>query len=127
MATNHYFNHYGTNTADQRLVENLIIESIQTYGIDVYYLPRTLNDEDTIYGEDNTASYNSAHMVEMYIKNVDGFEGEGDFIAKFGIQIKDQITFSVSRRRWTELQVPGEGRNAAPQEGDLIYFPLTGA
>jgi len=125
MATNQYFNLHGTNTPEQRLIENLNIEAIQTFGTDVYYCPRTLNDEDTLMGEDNTASYNSAHTIEMYIKSVDGFEGEGDFISKFGLQIKDQITFTVARRRWAELNVQGEGRADAPAEGDLIYFPTT--
>ena len=127
MATNQYFNLHGTNTPEQRLIENLNIEAIQTFGTDVYYCPRTLNDEDTLMGEDNTASYNSAHTIEMYIKSVDGFEGEGDFISKFGIQIKDQITFTVARRRWAELNVQGEGRADAPAGGDLIYFPTTGS
>jgi hypothetical protein len=63
----------------------------------------------------------------MYIKSIDGFEGEGDFISKFGLQIKDQITFTVARRRWAELNVQGEGRAEAPHEGDLIYFPTTGS
>ena len=127
MATNQYFNLHGTNTPEQRLIENLNIEAIKTFGIDVYYCPRTLNDEDTLMGEDNTASYNSAHTIEMYIKSIDGFEGEGDFISKFGIQIKDQITFTVARRRWAELNVQGEGRADAPAGGDLIYFPTTGS
>jgi len=86
-----------------------------------------LNDEDTLMGEDNTASYNSAHTIEMYIKSVDGFEGDGDFISKFGLQIKDQVTFTVANRRWTELNVQGDGRADAPHEGDLIYFPTTSA
>jgi hypothetical protein len=127
MATNQYFNLHGTNTPEQRLIENLNIEAIQTFGTDVYYCPRTLNDEDTLMGDDNTASYNSAHTIEMYIKSIDGFEGEGDFISKFGLQIKDQITFTVARRRWAELNVQGEGRADAPAEGDLIYFPTTGS
>ena len=127
MATNQYFNLHGTNTPEQRLIENLNIEAIKTFGIDVYYCPRTLNDEDTLMGDDNTSSYNSAHTIEMYIKSVDGFEGEGDFISKFGLQIKDQITFTVARRRWAELNVQGEGRADAPAEGDLIYFPTTGS
>ena len=127
MATNQYFNLHGTNTPEQRLIENLNIEAIQTFGTDVYYCPRTLNDEDTLMGDDNTASYNSAHTIEMYIKNVDGFEGEGDFISKFGLQIKDQITFTVARRRWAELNIQGEGRATNPHEGDLIYFPTTGS
>ena len=127
MATNPYFNLHGTNTPEQRLIENLIIESIKTYGTDVFYCPRTLNDEDTLMGEDNTSSYNSAHTIEMYIKSVDGFEGEGDFISKFGLQIKDQITFTVAKLRWAELNVQGEGRAESPAEGDLIYFPTTEA
>ena len=127
MSTNPYFNHHGTNTPEQRLVESLTIESIKTYGIDVYYLPRTLNDEDTLMGEDNTASYNSAHTIEMYIKSMDGFECEGDFISRFGLQIKDQITFTVARRRFRELGMTTDGRADAPHEGDLIYFPTTSA
>ena len=127
MATNQYFNLHGTNTPEQRLIENLNIEAIKTFGMDVYYCPRTLNDEDTLMGDDNTSSYNSAHTIEMYIKSIDGFEGEGDFISKFGLQIKDQITFTVARRRWAELNVQGEGRADAPTEGDLIYFPTTGS
>ena len=127
MSTNPYFNHHGTDTPEQRLVENLMIESIKTYGIDVYYLPRTLNDEDTLMGEDNTASYNSAHTIEMYIKSTDGFEGEGDFISRFGLQIKDQITFTVAIRRFRELGLTSDGRADMPHEGDLIYFPTTSA
>ena len=127
MATNQYFNLHGTNTPEQRLIENLNIEAIKTFGIDVYYCPRTLNDEDILMGEDNTASYNSAHTIEMYIKSVDGFEGEGDFISKFGLQIKDQITFTVAKRRFGELGMTTDGRADMPHEGDLIYFPTTSA
>lgn len=127
MATNPYFNHHGTNTPENRLIENLMIESIKTYGIDVYYLPRTLNNEDTLMGEDASASYNSAHTIEMYIKTVDGFEGSGDFIAKWGLQIKDQITFTVAKRRWRDLGLATDGRAKIPHEGDLIYFPITKA
>jgi len=64
-------------------------------------------------------------MIEMYIKSVDGFEGEGDFVAKWGVQIKDQVTFRVARRRFQDINVQGEGRAIMPHEGDLIYFPYT--
>ena len=127
MATNQYFNHHGTDTPEQRLIENLTIESIKTYGIDVYYLPRTLNEEDKLMGEDNTASYNSAYTIEMYIKTVEGFEGQGDFISKFGLQINDQITFTVAKRRFRELGMTSDGRANIPHEGDLIFFPTTSA
>ena len=127
MATNPYFNHYGKNTSEQRFIENLMIESIQTYGIDVQYCPRTIVNEDLLLGEDTISAYNSAHTIEMYIKSVDGFEGDGDFVSKFGLQIKDQITFTVARRRWAELGLVTDGRDTAPKEGDLIYFPMTEA
>ena len=127
MATNHYFNHHGTDTPEQRLIEDLTIESIKTFGIDVYYLPRTLNDEDKLMGQDNTASYNTAHTIEMYIKTVEGFEGQGDFISGYGLQINDQITFTVAKRRFRELGMTSDGRADLPHEGDLIYFPITSA
>ena len=125
MATNHYFNHYGTNTPDQRLVEDIIIESIKVYGIDVNYMPRTLVNEDKIFGEDRISQFNDSRVIEMYIKNVDGFEGEGTFVSNFGLEVRDQITLTVSRRRWTQLSFEGEGRDKEPKAGDLIYFPLT--
>jgi hypothetical protein len=125
MATNHYFNHYGTNTPDQRLIEDIIIESIKVYGIDVNYMPRTLVNEDKIFGEDRVSQFKDSRAIEMYIKNVDGFEGEGTFVSNFGLEVRDQITLTVSRRRWTQLNFEGGGRDKEPKAGDLIYFPLT--
>ena len=125
MATNQYFNNYGTNTPDQRLIESIIIESIKVYGIDVSYLPRTMVNEDTIFGEDRVSQFNDARIIEMYIKNVDGFEGEGTFVSNFGLEVRDQITLTVSRRRWKELNFEGNDRDIEPKAGDLIYFPLT--
>ena len=125
MATNQYFNNYGTNTPDQRLIESIIIESIKVYGIDVSYLPRTMVNEDTIFGEDRVSQFNDARIIEMYIKNVDGFEGEGTFVSNFGLEVRDQITLTVSRRRWKELNFEGNDRDTEPKAGDLIYFPLT--
>ena len=103
MATNHYFNHYGTNTPDQRLIESIIIESIKDYGIDVNYMPRTLVNEDKLFGDDRSSEFKDSRVVEMYIKNVDGFEGEGTFVSNFGLEVRDQITLTVSRRRFQEL------------------------
>ena len=89
MATNHYFNNFGTDTADQKLIENIIIESIQTYGIDVYYMPRTQVNTDSIFGEDRISKFEDARIVEMYIKSVDGFEGDGTFVSNFGLEVRD--------------------------------------
>jgi len=120
MPTNHYINQH-SSTPEQNLVHDLIIESIKFYGIDVYWIPRTASsNEDQIYGEDVTESYNAAYLLEMYIKNVEGFEGQGEFLSKFGLDIRDQITFTTSIRRFEQL----DSGYVRPREGDLIYFPL---
>lgn len=123
MATNFYFNNF-QNSQEQLLIENLVIESIRIYGHDVKYIPRTLQLFDKIYGEDTQSStFNQAIEVEMYIKNVEGFAGDGDFLSKFGVQIRDQITFTIARRVFNE-EIDGFLNFGRPREGDLIYFPL---
>jgi hypothetical protein len=122
MATNVYFNPFPTNqiTSEQLLVEDLLIEALKIYGMDVYYLPRSSGDVvDYIYGEDSNKQYTSAYPIELYLENVTGMDGEGDFISKFGLEIRDEITLLVSRRRFAAT-VPQK----RPQEGDLIYVPL---
>ena len=88
MATNPYFNHF-ENTSEQNLHQDLIIESIKQFGIDNYYLPRQYMNEDLLYGEDTISQFSQSHLIEMYVKSVDGFEGEGDFISRFGLEIRD--------------------------------------
>lgn len=106
------------------MIENLVVESIKIYGHDVKYVPRTIQDKDKIYGEDKqTSKYSRAIDVEMYIKNVEGFEGEGDFLSKFNLQIRDQITFTIARRTFTD-EVGDILLINRPREGDLVYFPL---
>jgi len=123
MATNFFFNNFGSSQ-EQSLVENLIIESIKIYGIDVYYIPRTVQNRDGIFREAEYSSFDSAILVEMYIKNTDAFEGDGEFLSKFGIQVRDQITFTMAQRVFAEEIGDGISKSR-PQEGDLIYFPLT--
>lgn len=122
MATNFYFNNF-TNSMEQDLIEDLIIESIRIYGNDIWYIPRTLVAKDDLLNEDDLSTFDRAYMLEMYIKNVDGFEGEGDFLSKFGLQIRDSITFTVSMRKFTE-EIGAYDETIRPEEGDLIYFPL---
>ena len=119
MATNSYFRTFDAEN-DQELLHSIVSESIQVTGYDVNYIPRTLINEDTILGEDSISEYKDAYSVEMYIKSVDGFEGEGDLISKFGLEVRDQIIFSMSRRTWEGLDI-----GTRPKEGDLIYFGLT--
>ena len=125
MATNHYFNHYGTDTPDQKLVENIVIESIKSFGIDVHYMPRTEVNTDSIFGEDRISKFEDARMVEVYIKSIDGFEGDGTFVSNFGLEVRDQITFTISRRRFIDLNFETGNRDKEPLEGDLIFFPLS--
>jgi len=131
MSTNFYFQAGNTSgtTNEQRLLEDLIIESIQIHGHDVYYLPRRSIDLDEVLGEDVLSRFENAYPIEMYLTNVQGWEGDGELFTKFGIQVTDQATFVVSKRRWEDvvgsnpdelLQIPSR-----PAEGDLIYFPRT--
>jgi hypothetical protein len=124
MATNFFFNNF-QSSMEQNLIEDLVVESIKIYGIDLYYLPKRVVNRDTIFREEELATYNAAHPVEMYIKNVDGFEGEGDFISKFGLEIRDRVTFTVSRRSFAQEILINEAQMVRPLEGDLIWFPLT--
>ena len=88
--------------SEQNLFEDIIIESLKTYGQDVYYLPRDIVNEDEIFGQDVPSTFNSSYRIEMYIDNIEGFEGEGDLFTKFGVEIRDEATFVVARRRWSQ-------------------------
>ena len=90
MGTNHFFNHFN-NSDEQRLIEDLVAEMIKYGGVDCFYMPRTLVNVDNIFGEDLISSFNDAFPLELYISSVDGFEGEGDIISKFGLEIRDRI------------------------------------
>lgn len=126
---NHYFNNF-SSSMEQTLVEDLIIESIRIYGIECLYVPRTLVKEDLLFGEDVLSKFESAYPLEMYVKSVDGFEGEGDFMSKFGLEIRDQMVLTVSRRRFQDEVFSDETYSntvrttGRPNEGDLIWFPL---
>ena len=124
MATNTYFTQ-GT-TGEQDLVGSLVVEQIKMFGKDVYYIPRTLVKSDDTFGEDTLSKFTGAFLLEAYIEDASGFRGDGDMFSKFGVRISDQVTFIVSRTRFTEAvddnaQLIVEGR---PNEGDLIHFPM---
>lgn len=123
MATSVFFNNFNS-FAEQNLIEDLIIESIKIYGIDIYYLPRTMNNRDNVFREGSTYSFNSAFLVEAYIKNVDGFTGDGEFLSKFGIQVQDQMVLTIAQRTFA-AEVGNYNAEIRPQEGDVIWFPLT--
>jgi hypothetical protein len=123
MPTNFYFNNFPQHqiTSEQLLVEDLVIEAMQIHGMDVYYLPQTSRDQvDMLYGEDTLKEFRSAYGIEMYLENVSGMDGEGDFISKFGLEIRDEVTLLMSRRRFASLGTS----LIRPREGDLVYIPL---
>jgi len=117
MAKNPFFKH--TNN-EQKIVEDLTIEAIQIHGQDMVYLPRNIVNKDELFGEDTISGFTGGTELEMYISNVDGFEGDGDFISKFGLEIKDSMKLVVAKKRFEQ-----ELAMTRPLEGDLIYFPLT--
>lgn len=125
MARNIYFS--DKVKSEQDLYEDLVIESLKIYGQDCYYLPRTIVNYDTILGDDIPSKFSSAYKLEMYIENIDGFAGEGNLFQKFGIEIRDQATFIVARKRWAQTvsSYNNDIEGDLPETGDLIYLPLT--
>ena len=112
---------------EQKFMENLIVESIEIYGQNIYYVPRTIVNRDTIFEEDSDGKFESAKPIRAYVNNVEGWEGQGELLSKFGVRIEEKTTFIFSREKFKEkvddstvLNV--EGR---PNEGDLIWFPIT--
>ena len=123
MATNFYFNNFGASN-EQTLIEDLIIESIKMYGLDMYYIPRTKNNVSDVFRDVQYSTFDNPIFVEMYIQNVDGFQGDGEFLSKFGVEVRDQITFTMSQRIFNQ-EVGRYTSESRPIEGDIIWFPLT--
>lgn len=125
MPRNVYFSH-GTQ-GEKHLYEDIIIESLRIYGHECYYIPRTIVNESSVFNEEELSKFGEAYMIEMYVDSVDGYEGDGNLLSKFGLEVRNQISFVLSRKRWDNLI--GKFGNAPnelirPNEGDLIYLPL---
>ena len=119
MATNLYFNNV-TSHAEQELVNSLTSEVIQIHGMDVFYIPRTLVKEDVLLGEDVLSKFSTAYEIEMYLKTTEAFGGEGDLVSKFGLDVRDEVIFTVHKDRF-ELATDME----KPLEGDLVFLPMS--
>ena len=122
MAINPYFKKY---SGDASIIEDLTIETIKAMGHDFIYIPRTLINTDELFGEDTLSKFDDGYELEMYIQNVDGFEGEGDILSKFGLEIRDRMTLVLSKSRFEKVVGIHEGEITKPREGDLVYFPLS--
>ena len=128
MAVNHYFQGGKGigNQAEKRLHEDIIIESLKIFGQDIYYLPRTLVNRDLVLGEDTSSRFDDSYLLEMYFETQEGFAGENEIINKFGLEIRDDTTLVLSKRRFEEhvaskATLTASGR---PNEGDIVYVPL---
>lgn len=124
MATNLFFQNYNRYGNESNLLDDLVIESIRMYGVDTVYLTRSLEAVDEILNEDDLSIFNAAYDMEMYVKSVDGFAGDGDFLSKFGLTIRDQVTFTVAHRTFERYATRVDPLKIRPNEGDLIYFPM---
>lgn len=120
---NLYFDTFN-NYAEQSLIDDLVVETLSIYGHSVYYLPRELVKKDDIYGEDTLSTYRSAYEFDMYVKSYDSYEGDGSFLSKFNLEIRDQITFTVSRRVFGNEIAAQRPDIQRPREGDLVYSTM---
>ena len=120
---NHYFSK-GTQN-EQFLYEDLVIEALQIYGHDVVYLPRELVNKDDLFGEDPLSKFDESYQIEMYMETVEGYEGEKELVSRFGLEIRDETTFVVARRRWDNVISISQNliTSMRPNEGDLIFMP----
>lgn len=120
MATSNYFS--PKVKQEQLLYEDIIVESLKFYGQDVVYVPREEVRYDHVLNNDYS-QFTDAYSIEMYIEDIDGFGGENTIMSKFGLEIRDQATFIVSRRRWS--MILGLFGFSRPREGDIIYLPMS--
>lgn len=124
MPTNPFFQSQSVAYAqDQTLFDSLVVEAIQAKGLDHYYLPRTLKNFDQFFGEDQASAFNSAVAIEMYLENIDSWGGEGSFIEKFGLEIRDSAKLIVSQTRFEQAVTQAFPEITRPREGDIIAFP----
>lgn len=112
-----------TSRPEQNLAEDLMVEAIRQFGIDVYYLPRTILGENGITNDFETSVYSSAYVTEVYLKSIDNFEGDGAFMAKFHLEVRDQVTLTIANRAF-EKNVGLFTGFTRPREGDLVYVPM---
>lgn len=123
MATNVFFRNYDFFN-EQQLIDDLVIESIQIHGVDTYYVTKELSHIDMLQDEVPLAIFDAAYHIDMYVKSVDGFQGQGDFLSKFGLEIRDQVTFTVAMRTFERFVTRNKPTWVRPREGDLVYLPM---
>lgn len=122
MTLNPYFNNYGFAN-EQSLLEDLGVEMIQQYGLNVIYIKRKHVNIDPLFLEDPLSQFTETRTIEMYMKSFMGYGQQSDMMMKFGLFSADVLMLSVMRKRFNQ-ELPEYVR---PLEGDLIYIPMTKA
>lgn len=120
---NVYFDNF-TDFAEQSLIDELCAESISIYGHTVYYIPRELINKDLVFNEDSLSRYKDAIELDMYIRSFDSFQGDGTFLSRFNLEVRDQITFTVARSTFRSEVGTRRSEIQRPREGDLIYSTM---
>lgn len=119
MTVNPYLNFYTANN-EQTLFENLMIEGIQFYGFDTYYLKLQMDDYDEVFREATARTYRDYFTIEMYLKSFEKFGGDGKFASEeLGLEIRDQTVFTIAQKRFKDVS-----SMERPREGDIIFLPL---
>jgi hypothetical protein len=121
MAKSPYFRNSSEN--EQRLYENIITESIYIMGEDILYLPRTIVNFDTLFGEDILSKYTESFLLEAYMDNQNsGFGNQANIFGKFGIEVKDEAIYTISKTKFEQVVLDNNLSSLTrPLEGDLIY------
>jgi len=127
MALNPFF--LQGSPGEQRLIQNLINEQLQIYGVEVTYIPRKFVNKQTIIEEVQSSKFDDNFLIEAYVNTYEGYSGAGDIMTKFGVSLKDEITLTISKERFEDFIAPFLNDDeyelaTRPREGDLIFFPL---
>ena len=114
---------------EQRLIQDLINEQLQIYGVEVTYIPRKFVNKQSIIEEVQSSRFDDNFLIEAYINNYEGYSGAGDVMTKFGVSLRDEVTLTISQERFTDFIAPflddaDYELGSRPREGDLVYFPL---
>ena len=128
MALNPFF--LQGSQGEQRLVQDLINEQLQIYGVEITFIPRKFVNQKTIIEEVQSSKFDDNFAIEAYVENFDGYAGAGDVLTKFGMSLRDEVTLTISKERFEEFIAPFMNADdditlaSRPREGDLVFFPL---
>ena len=126
MATSKFFSHsLLTNTNEHFLVQSMVDESIDNFGLTVQYLPRSQVNMDTILNDAEISKFDNAYEIEAHVSSAEGFGGTGEEVSLFGFEVRDTAEFIISRKRFTDVVTSQESAVVRPREGDVVYFPLS--